>query len=175
MTPVKEPKRHLIYVRPLYHRVHIDRVGPLPETPEGFRHLLVVVDATTLWCEAFPCKTITAEETTSIFYREIICRYGTMKAIETDDGTSFRNKLMTELCKLMHIKHIFSSPMHPSDNAKVERLNRSLMTSLKLVCSKQEDWAQNIAPVIFLHSNNSNTFGYFPIPRFVWLSYGNRN
>ena len=72
-----------------------------------------------------------------------------MKAIETDGGTAFRNKLMTELCKLLKIKHIISSPRHAMANSKVERTNRSLMSSLKSVCEKQEDWAQNIAPVLF--------------------------
>jgi len=81
-------------------QVHIDHVGPLPNTPEGFRHLLVIVDSTTLLYEAFPTKFTTAEETASILYREIICRYGAMKAIETDGGPAFRNKLMAELCKL---------------------------------------------------------------------------
>ena len=56
---------------------------------------------------------------------------------------------MTELCKLLRIKHIFSSPIHPAGNAKVEQANKPLMTSLKMVCAKQEDWAQNIAPVLF--------------------------
>jgi len=129
-------------------RVHIDHVGPLPKTPEGFRHLLVVVDSTTLWAEAFACKTTTEEETASILYREIICRYGAMKAIETDGGTAFRNKLMTELCRLLK-KHIISSPRHPMANSKVERTNRTLMSFLISVCERQEDWAQNIAPVLF--------------------------
>ena len=144
----KAPLAPLPIVEP-FGRVHIDHVGPLPMTVEGYRHRLVVIDATTLWCEAFPCKTTTAEETATILYREIVCRYGTMKAIETDGGPAFRNKLMSELCKLLHIKHIFSSPMHAAGNAKVERMNRTLMTSLKLICEKQEDWAQNIAPVLF--------------------------
>ena len=42
--PIEEP----------FGRVHIDHIGRLPKTPEGYRHLLVVVDLTTLWCEAFP-------------------------------------------------------------------------------------------------------------------------
>ena len=144
----KAPLAPLPIVEP-FGRVHIDHVGPLPKTPEGFRHLLVVVDSTTLWAEAFPCRSTTAEETALILYREIICRYGAMKAIETDGGTAFRNKLMTELCKLLKIKHIISSPRHAMANSKVERTNRSLMSSLKSVCEKQEDWAQNIAPVLF--------------------------
>ena len=144
----KGPLSPLPIIAP-FGRVHTDHTGPLPKTAESFHHLLLVVDATALWCEAFPCKRLQREETASILYSEIICRHGTMKAIETDGDTAFRNKLMTELCKLLHNKHIFSSPMHAASNAKVERLNRTLMTSLKLICSKQEDWAQNVAPCCF--------------------------
>jgi len=51
----KTPLSPLPIVEP-FGRVHIDHIGPLPKTPEGYRHLLVVVDSTTLWCEAFPCR-----------------------------------------------------------------------------------------------------------------------
>jgi len=64
----KAPLSPLPIVEP-FGRVHIDHVGPLPKMPEGFRHLLVVVDSTTLWCEAFPTRSTTAEETASILYR----------------------------------------------------------------------------------------------------------
>ena len=101
----KAPLAPLPIVEP-FGRVHIDHVGPVPKTPQGHRHLLVVVDSTTLWAEAFPSESTTAEETASILYREIICRYGAMKAIETDGGPAFRNKLMTELCNLLKTKHI---------------------------------------------------------------------
>ena len=144
----KAPQAPLPIVEP-FGRVHIDHVGPLSKTPEGYRHLLVVVDSTTLWCEAFPTRSTTAEETACILYREIVCRYGTMKAIETDGGPAFRNKLMIELCKLLKIKHIFSSPVHAAWSAKVERTNRMLMPSLKSVCEQQEDWAQYIAPALY--------------------------
>jgi len=88
----KAPLALLPIVEP-FGRVHIDHVDPLPKTSEGFCNLLVVIDSTTLFCEAFPCKTTTAEQTANILYREIICRYGVTKAIETDNGPAFRNKL----------------------------------------------------------------------------------
>jgi len=42
--------------------IHLDHIGPLPVSPEGYHHLLVVIDTTTLWTEAFPVKSTTAEE-----------------------------------------------------------------------------------------------------------------
>jgi len=67
----KAPLSSLPILAP-FARVHCDHIGPLLKTAEGFQHLLVVVDATTLWCEAFPCKTTTAQETASILYPETI-------------------------------------------------------------------------------------------------------
>jgi len=134
---------------PPFSRIHLDHIGPLPVTPEGYHHLLVVIDATTLWAEAFPVKSTTAEETANILYREIICRFGAPKAIHSDQGTAFRNRVMTLLCKLLHIKHIYFSPFHPEGNAKVERANRTISTTLKLVCPNQTEWAKFIAPILY--------------------------
>jgi len=69
-----------------------------------------------------------------------------MKAIETDGGTDFRNKLMAELCQLLHTKHIFSSPMNPASNSNDERQNRNrnLNTYLRTVCTSQDEWAQHV-------------------------------
>ena len=49
----------------------MDFVGPLPQTTEGYRHILIVVDSTTLYVEAFPTKSSTAEEVSEILYKEL--------------------------------------------------------------------------------------------------------
>ena len=136
-------------IGPPFSRIHLDHMGPLPETPEGYRHLLVVIDATTLWAEAFPVKSTTAEETADVMYREIICRFGAPKAILTDQGTAYKNRLIALLCKLLRIKHIYSSPFHPEGNAKVERANRTIATALRMVCPNQTDWAKYIQPILY--------------------------
>ena len=129
----------------------MDFVGPLPKTTEGFRHILVIVDSTTLWVEAFPTKTTSAEEVAHILYKEIISRFGVMRQILTDQGSSFRNKLIAELCKLLKIKHTFSSPHHPQTDGKCEKMNQTIIHSLKLTCKDQTDWAQNITPVLMAY------------------------
>ena len=67
-------------IQPAFHRLHLDFVAPLPKTTEGFRHILVIVDRTTLWIEAFPTKT-SAEEVAHILYKEIISRFGVTRQI----------------------------------------------------------------------------------------------
>jgi len=43
--------------------------------------MLVIVDSTTLWVEAFPTKTTSAEEVAHIQYKEKISRFGVMRQI----------------------------------------------------------------------------------------------
>ena len=116
-------------------RLHLDFVGPLPVTPEKFKHILVIVDSSSLWVEAFATKTTSAEEVAHILYKEIISRFGLMRQILTDGGSSFRNKLIAELCKLFKIKHTISSPHHPQTDGKCERMNKTIIESLRLVCN----------------------------------------
>jgi len=143
----KAPLKPLEVVEP-FGRVHMDFVGPLPQTTEGYRHILVVVDSTTLYVEAFPTKSTTAEEVAEILYKEIIARYGVMTEILTDQGSSFRNKLMAQLCKLLNIKHRFSSPHYPQTDGKAERMIQTVIRSLKLICDTQTQWAEKLTPVL---------------------------
>ena len=103
----------------------------------GYRHILIVVDSTTLYVEAFPTKSTTAEEVAEILYKEIIARYGVMRELLTDQGSSFKNKLIAQLCKLLNIKHRFSSPHHPQTDGKAERMVQTVIRSLKLICDTQ--------------------------------------
>ena len=144
----KAPLKPLPIVGP-FQRVHIDHVGPLNVTKNGNRHLLVIIDSFSGWPEAFPTKSTSAEEVADILYREIISRYGMFDQLVTDQARSFRNKLVEQLCKLLKIKHVFSSPYHAQSNGQVERCNQTLVKSLRLICDKQEQWDDFIAPVLF--------------------------
>jgi len=71
-----------------------------------------------------------------------------MTEILTDQGSSFRNKLMAQLCKLLNIKHRFSSPHHPQTDGKAERMIQTVIRSLKLICDTQTQWAEKLTPVL---------------------------
>ena len=50
-SPIRERRRTLI---------------ESPETPEKYRHLLVIIDSTTIWLESFLTKSTSAEELAQI-------------------------------------------------------------------------------------------------------------
>jgi len=46
---------------------------------------------------------------------------------------------------------MFSSPHHPQTDGKCEKMNHTIIHSLKLTCKDQTDWAQNITPVLMAY------------------------
>jgi len=158
----KAPLKPLEVVEP-FGRVHMDFVGPLPQTDDGFRHILVIVDSTTLYVEGFPTKSTTAEEVAEILYKEIIARYGVMRELLSDQGSSFKNKLVAQLCKLLNIKHRFSSSHHPQTDGKAERMIQTVIRSLKLICENQTQWVEKLTPVLMSYrSTVSMAIGMSP-------------
>jgi Integrase zinc binding domain len=59
-----------------FSHVHIDLVGPLPVSAEGFSHLLTAVDCSTRWAEALPLKATTAADCADAFVAGWVSRFG---------------------------------------------------------------------------------------------------
>ena len=134
----------------VFGRLHLDHIGPLTKTPDGFQHILVVVDSASKWVEAFPTKTQTAEETAKILYKEILTRYGAPRAILTDRGKAFVSKLLAGLCELFSVKLVHTTPYKPSTNATAERTNASILAGLRAYCSPDHSNWPDILPGILM-------------------------
>lgn len=72
----------------------------------------------------------TAESVAKFLYDDIICRHGCPEIQISDQGREFINKLSDELFRLTGTQQRVTSPYHPQANGLVERLNRTLKTSL---------------------------------------------
>jgi hypothetical protein len=125
-----------------FYRVALDIMGPLPQTEEGYKYILVIVDAFSKWVEAFPLRTQTAEEIASCFLENFITRFGAPREMLTDRGTNFLSSLIQELNHLFNIHKISTSSYNPKANGQCERMNKTLAEMLRCyVSSNQRDWA----------------------------------
>ena len=70
-------------------RVALDLVGPLPETTEGNKWILVVGDYFTKWVEAYPLPDATAETVAGKMVEEYFCRFGIPTELHSDQGRNF--------------------------------------------------------------------------------------
>ena len=79
-------------------------------------------------------------------------RVGIPEEILTDQGTNFTSRLLKELYRLLHIRHIRTSPYHPQTDGLVQRFNKTLKTMLrKTAVEEGKDWDRVLSYVLFAY------------------------
>jgi hypothetical protein len=114
-----------------FQHVHVDLVGPLPPSPEGFQYLLTMVDRTTRWLEATPLRSMDAETCVQAFTATWVARFGVPAVITTDQGTQFTSSAWQSACSTWGSQHITTTAFHPQSNGMVERSHRQLKDALR--------------------------------------------
>ena len=126
-------------------RVGIDILGPLPETHQGNRFILVVGDYWTKWMEAYPIPNHTASTVASVLVYRFMSRFGIPQQIHSDQGREFEGALFRKMCNLLQIDKTRTTPWRPCSNGLVENFNRTLGAMLRQMTSKhQQDWDEHI-------------------------------
>ena len=122
-------------------RLHVDVLGPFPQSARGNHYILAAVDQFTKWAEVFAVPDQTAETTAKTLVNDIIARFGAPLSIHTDQGRNFESQLFAEVCRLLEVAKTRTTPYHPSSNGQVERLNRTLLQMMRCYISPgQRDW-----------------------------------
>ena len=159
----KAPTQHIEVGEPFTFWA-MDYMGPLPETARGNRHILVMMDHFSKWCEAFPTKDQKASTVANILLHKVFSRFGPPTVLHSDQGANFESNLMHELCDLMGIAKTRTNAYHPQCDGQVERQNRTLQDMLsKFVSNHADDWDQWPDPVVFAYNTSRHdSTGYSP-------------
>lgn len=73
--------------------------------------------------------------------KNILAHFGTPKAINTDSGCHFSNRMFGALLNKYRVKHRVTTPYHPKANGQVEVLNREIkMIMAKTINRNRSDW-----------------------------------
>src|ERR1043165_1866396 len=134
-----------------WERVGMDFIGPLEETKNGNRYIIVAMDYLTRWPEARATPTATAMDACKFLYEEIICRHGIVDTVHTDQGRHFVNEMMEALANKFHYKHHRVTAYRPQANGLVEGFNKTLKNMLKRLSEGLGDWDEYIAPALFAY------------------------
>ena len=156
-TPSKKAPLLPIATGEPWSALHCDIVGPFPRTDAGNRYVVVFIERLTSWIEAFPLASCESHAIAEILLHEIIFRYGIPRYFVTDQGSNFLSHLMAEVCTMLNIKKINTTPYHPQANGIVERLNGTLVKGISHYCSsRQTDWDEYLPSVLFAYRTSMN-------------------
>ncbi|RMB89335.1 hypothetical protein DUI87_34316 [Hirundo rustica rustica] len=130
----------------------------LPQTRQGKRYVLTMVEATTGWLETYPVPHATARNTILGLEKQILWRHGTPERIESDNGTHFKNSLINTWAREHGIEWVYHIPYHAPAAGKVERCNGLLKTTLKaLGAGTFKNWENNLAKATWLVNTRGST------------------
>ncbi|KAI3672921.1 hypothetical protein L6452_39023 [Arctium lappa] len=110
----------------------IDFMGPFPIS-ENCQYILVAVDYVSKWVEVVACKSNDAKTVIKFLQKQIFTRFGTPRALISDEGTHFINHLLKDVLEKYNIKHRVATAYHPQTNGLAELSNREIKGILEKV------------------------------------------
>ena len=136
-----------------FERITCDITGPFPKSKSGNSYILVVRDYFTKLTEMYPLSDIRAETVAEHMVRGWIKHYGCPREIHSDQGRQFVSAVFKEICKLLEINKSQTTPLHPSSDGLVERMNRTVKSMLsKFVRADQKDWDTHIDYIVMAYN-----------------------
>ncbi|BHF78091.1 hypothetical protein SprV_0602120100 [Sparganum proliferum] len=135
-----------------FHHVHLDLVGPLPQS-RGYTHILTAVDRFTRWPIAVLISDSSAENIAMVFLTHWISTFGVPATLTTDRGSQFQSSLFREFARLLRCAHITTTAYRPASNGLVERLHRQLKSAL-MSQTESANWIVNL-PLVLLGIRSS--------------------
>ena len=124
-TPPAAPLHPWEWPTQPWNQLHLDFIGPF------MGHMfLVLIDAHSKWIDVHVMQSITATKTIEKL-RIVFSTHGLPRKIVTDNGPTFVSEEFKTFLKGNGIKHVTTTPYHPSSNGQAERAVQIVKHALK--------------------------------------------
>ena len=118
-------------------RVTIDILGPLPETDQGNKFILIAMDYFSKWPEAYALPNQEAVAVADVLVYLVSCTLTKAKI--------FESSVFQEVCTLLGIHKTRTTTLHPQSDGMVECYNRTIEAQLATyVQDHQKDWDRHL-------------------------------
>ncbi len=135
-----------------FESVALDLVGPMEKGKGGNRYLLTCICLSSKWPDSIPLQTITTRSVADAMW-QAFSRVGIPRQILTDCGAQFTAKSMGEVCDMLGIDRVKTTPYHLATNGSIERMHRTLKSILRKVIEEKRDWVQHVPYALFALRN----------------------
>ncbi|GFW61183.1 retrovirus-related Pol polyprotein from transposon 412 [Trichonephila clavipes] len=147
-----------------FERIAFDILCPLLRSSKGINNILVVMDYFTEWPEAYPIPDQEASTVTEVLVQNWISRFRIPLHLHSDQGRNFDSAFCKKLCEILALDRTRTTALHPRSDGMLERFSRTILNSLSLlVSSNQQDWDKKL-PFFLLAYRSAvhETTGYSP-------------
>ena len=129
----------------------IDFMGPFPSSYSNV-YIILAVDYVSKWVEAKATRTDDSKVVTEFVKTNIFARYGTPRALISDGGTHFCNRMVEALLKRYHVTHKVSTAYHPQTSGQAEVSNREIKSILeKIVNPQRKYWSLRLNDALWAY------------------------
>ena len=121
-------------------------------------YILLAADYVYKWVEAIPTRTNDASVVAQFLSSHIFSRFGTPRALITDNSTLFCNKMIDKALHKYGVRHRTSLAYHPQTNGQVEVSNREIKSILeKSVNNSRKNWSKKIEDALWAYKTAFKT------------------
>ncbi|KAK8593995.1 hypothetical protein V6N12_046066 [Hibiscus sabdariffa] len=129
----------------------LDYMGPFVSS-FGNTYIILAVDYVSKWVEAKATHNNDARTTVNFLKNFVFSRFGTPRAIISDRGTHFFNRIIEALMKKHGVTHRVATAYHPQSNGQAEVSNREIKTILeKIVKPDRKDWSLKLSDALWAY------------------------
>ena len=155
-----------VIAKPFF-EIHMDILGPLPATADGFKYIIVYVDRFTRYTLIDKLKDRSAISVANSIVSKVISEYQCPSVIVSDNGPEFLSNVITEICKLFSIRKTEIVSYHPAANGLAEAANKRIINALRVSVRKdQKNWSE-LLPLVQLALNSAYHDAIGDTPHFL--------
>jgi hypothetical protein len=91
------------------------------------------------------------------FVTHIILKMGTPKTVLTGQGTNFMSEIFKNVCRMLKIKKLQTTPFHPESNGSLEHSHRLLKECLRhYIRDDESNWDERIPYAVYVYNTSTH-------------------
>ena len=94
-----------------FSQIHVDLVGPLPTSGDGYKYIFTPINRSTRWLEAILVRNIEATTAADALIMGWVSRFGVPAVITSDRSTQFTSAVWETLSAKLGVSHLTTNPL----------------------------------------------------------------
>lgn len=142
--------------------VHIDMVGPLATTKDGYTQVLTIMDRFSRFVRLVALKTAMSHDIAKAFYTNWVCTFGVPEALISDNGPQLECPAFHTVCQMFGVEKRRTTEYHPQTNGVLERMHAVMKYIIKAKIGQYDDWVAALPHAEFVINTAINDHGVSP-------------